>query len=158
MNFIQVGRKNRRPERGLITDRAPHGVVLGKNATAQTWTITMIDDQGNYELVGSVTGPDGRSNNLETFTSNSGQITVPADLWRYNRDRQGNVFNRAGDTFTWQVDRTGVGTVDFSGEAKEPFRIPLIQNLPNTLHTLELIADDGEITIDAFDIFEPPLR
>lgn len=158
MNFIQVGKDNVRPERGLVTDRAPHGVTLGANVVPQTWTITMLDDDGNYELVGSVTGPDGRANNIDTFTSASGQITVPAELWRYNRDRQGQVFNKQGDTFSWDVYRTGVGAVDFRGEDGELFSTPLIRNLSNAPHTLELTARDRAIRIDAFDIFEPPLK
>jgi len=158
MTFIAVGPNNTRPERGLVTDRAPHGVCLHKNVVPQTWTITMIDDNGNYKLEGSVTGFDGQGNNIEPFTSNSGQIIVPPDLWRRARDRKGQAVNKAGDLFTWDVYRTGVGTVDFQGDEDKSFCTKLIQNLPNTEHTLELVTTSGKVRIDAFDVFEPPLR
>ena len=158
MSFIEVGKDNVRPKRGLVTDRAPHGVVLGRNVVPQTWTITMTDDGGHYTLEGSVTGFDGQGDNAQPFTSHSGQILVPPDLWRYNRDRQGKAVNKKGDTFTWRVYRTGVGTVDFKGEAGQRFRVPLIQNLPNAAHTLELVTEGGPVRLEAFDVFEPALR
>ena len=156
--FIDVGPKNIRPERGLVTDRSPHGIVLGENIVPQTWKITMTDDAGNYRLEGSVTGPDGEGNNVDRVTSNSGQIIVPPELWRYARDREGLAVNKKGDLFTWTVYRTGVGAVSFEGDREEPFSVKLIQNLPNTEHTLELITTGGRVAIDALDVFEPPLK
>lgn len=156
MDFINVGPKNVRPERGLVTDRSPHGVFLGKSVVPQTWTITMLDDAGNYELAGSVTGPDGRGNNVDPFTSTSGQILVPPELWRLNRDRAGKAVNKKGDLFTWKVWRTGLGAIDFKGKPGERFRQPLIQSLPNAEHELQLIATGGELRVEAFDVFEPP--
>jgi len=158
MSFINVGAKNARPKRGLVTDRAPHGAELGRNVVPQTWTITMVDDAGNYALEGTVTGLDGRGNNAEPFTSTSGQITVPPELWRYNRGRKGEVVNKKGDTFTWQVARATLGSVDFKGAEGERFRAKVAQSLENREHTLELIATDGEVRIEAFDVFEPPLK
>jgi hypothetical protein len=118
----------------------------------------MTDDEGAFSLHGDVTGFDGRGNNVEPFTSDSGQIIVPPRLWRYARDRQGRVVNKKGDLFTWKVYRTGVGAVDFGGEQAELFRGTLIQNIPNSLHTLELVTGGGEVRIEAFEVFEPPLR
>ena len=156
--FINVGPKNVRPERGLVTDRAPHAVELGRNLVPQAWTITMLDDEGNYKLEGSVTGFDGQGNNVEPFTSNSQQISVPSDMWRYARDRQGKAVNKRGDIFTWKVYRTGVASIDFKGNKDEPFRVKLIQNLTNGPHVLELITTEGKVGVDAFDVFEPPLK
>ena len=156
--FINVGKNNVRPERGLVTDRAPHGIRLGQNVVPQTWTITMIDDNGNFKLEGSITGFDGQGNNVEPFTSNSGQIIVPPDLWRYARDRKGQAVNKKNDLFTWKVYRTGVGSVDFRGKQDEIFRVKLIQNLSNAEHTLELVTTGGKIRVHAFDVFEPPLQ
>jgi hypothetical protein len=158
MTFIDVGPNNVRPERGLVTDRAPHGVRLGQDIIPQTWTITMIDDNGNYKLEGSITGVDGQGNNAEPFTSISGQVIVPPELWRYARDRKGQAVNKKDDLFTWKVCRTGVGTVDFRGKRDESFRVQLVQNLPNSEHMLEIVTTGGEVRVDAFDVFEPPLR
>ena len=133
-------------------DRAPHRLTLGTNIVPQTWTLTVTTDTGDYQLVGSVTGPDGTGNAKKPFTSASGQIIVEPEFWR---DPQNN---RAGDKFTFDVTRCTVGRVDFKGE-KGKFRLTLAQSLPNDAHTLKLVAQgDGPLAIDAFDVFAPPMK
>jgi len=103
--------------------------------------------------VGSVTGPDGKGNGLEPFTSHSGQILVDPEFWRDAKN------NRAGDRFTFEVLRAAVGSVDFKGPAREKFRLRLVSYLPNQAHVVRLVArGDGPVTIDAFDVFQPPLN
>lgn len=136
-------------------DRSPHRVDLGpaESIIPQQWTITMTNDEGDYELTGSVTGPDGRGNAFQPFTSKSGQILVEPAMWRAAKT------NRTGDRFAFAVFRSTVGEVDFAGEQEERFRIRLAQGLENGPHTLELIAaGDGPTEIDAFEVFEPPLK
>jgi hypothetical protein len=158
MSFIKPGKNNTRPKRGLVTDRAPHGVALGTNVVPQDWTITMTDNQGNYQLVGSRTGPDGTGNCTEPFTSPSGQITIPPELWRYAKDRQGNFVNKKGDTFSWRVYPTTGDVIHVKGKTGERFRLPLAQNLPNAEHTLQLTVENGAAAVERFDVFEPPLK
>ncbi|MFH1264247.1 MAG: hypothetical protein ABIK89_00865 [Planctomycetota bacterium] len=87
------------------------------------------------------------------FVSNSGQITIPPELWRAADT------NRKGDRFTFEVYRCATGRVDFKGQQKERFRLHLVENLPTGPHTLKLVTlGEGPVTIDAFDVFEPPLR
>ena len=134
-------------------DRSPHGVVLGENIVPQQWTITVTGDKGDYELAGSVTGPDGTGNAFRPFTSTSGQILIESELWRAANT------NRTGDRFTFEVYRPTVGSVDFKAPQKERFRLRLAQNLANGPHTLKLVArGDGPVAVDAFDVFEPPLK
>ena len=133
-------------------DRAPHLVELGSNIVPQKWTITLTSDAGDYELVGSVTGHDGKGNNLKPFASTSGQIRIDPAYWRGSKN------NRTGDTYTFEVVRCAVGRVDFKGKA-EKVRLQLVRGLPNAPHTLGLVANgDGPIAVDAFDVFEPPLK
>ncbi len=113
----------------------------------------MISDAGDYELAGSVTGTDGKGNGLKPFVSTSGQIIIEAEFWR---DAQ---HNRRGDRFTFEVVRAALGQVDFKGPGREKFRLRLVSHLPNQAHVLELVArGDGPVTVDAFDVFEPPLK
>ncbi len=136
--------------RRVISDRCPHGILLGDSIVPQQWTITMTSDEGDYELLGSATGPDGKGNASKPFTSQSGQIVIEPDLWRLART------NRTGDRFTFEVYRCAQGQIDFTGPA-EKFRTRLVENLPNGQHTLRLEArGDGPVIIDAFDVFEPP--
>lgn len=152
MSYIQPDAKNHKEGKGAVPrDQAPHGVALGQNIVPQTWTLLMTGDTGDYELTGSMTGPDGRGNAFKPFTSASGQIIIEPELWR-RAER-----NRTGDRFTWTVRRACVGEVSFQGEAGTPVVVRLAQMLPNTSHTLR-VATEGEVRIDGFDVFEPPVK
>jgi len=152
VTYVKPNPKNAPAPPNPPRDRAPHLVELGDHVVPQSWTIAMTSDKGDYKLVGSVTGPDGAGNAFKPFASTSGQIRIDPAYWR------GAKTNRTGDTFTFDVVRSAVGTVSFKGEPG-PFRLRLAQNLPNQAHTLTLVAaGDGPITLDAFDIFQPPLR
>ena len=150
-NFIDLNAKEVNLRR-VISDRCPHGIRLGDNIVPQEWTILMTSDNGDYELTGSVTGPDGKGNASRTFTSRSGQIIVEHGLWRLART------NRTGDRFTFEVVRSALGEVRFVGPAAE-FRVRVASNLSNGPHSLRLDAQgDGPVRVGAFDVFEPPLR
>jgi hypothetical protein len=136
--------------RRVVSDRCPHGVGLGTNLMPQQWTITMTSDNGDYELTGSVTGPDGLGNASKTFISVSGQITIEPSLWRLPKT------NRTGDKFTFQVKRSAQEQVDFKG-VPDKFRARLVDNLPNGRHELRVeVQSPHDVSIDAFDVFQPP--
>jgi hypothetical protein len=151
--YIQPDKQNAPLPPNPPRDRCPHAVSLGRNLVPQQWTITMTSDTADYQLVGSVTGPDGQGNGLKLFASNSGQIVIDPDFWRDAKN------NRAGDRFTFDVARATAATVDFKAAAKERFRVRLADYLPNQSHVLKLVArGDGAVTVDALDVFEPPLK
>ena len=162
---IVPGAQNARPKQGSVRDIGPHGIALGTNLVPQTWTIRVTDDEGNYELSGIVTGSDGTGSILKPFISNSGQVNIPSERWRHGpgcipflTPWNGEILNKAGDTYTFEVYRAAEPTVDFRGPNRE-FRISLFQNLPNQPHTLELTTTgDGKVSVKAFDVFEPPLK
>jgi len=135
-------------------DTGPHGVSLGANIIPQRWNISMIDNEGNYELEGSITRKDGRGNNRSVFTGKSRQIIVDPAVWRHP------AANVMGDRWTFHVARCAVDTVKFISDRNNGwFTSTLFQNLPNDKHTVELKAtDDGEINIESFYIFTPPLK
>lgn len=152
MTYVQPGAKNHKEGKGAVPrDQAPHAVTLGQHVVPQTWTLVMTSDTGDYQLTGSVTGPDGQGNAFKLFTSTSGQIIIEPELWR-RAER-----NRSGDRFTWDVRRAGVSKVSFQGTVNEAFVVRLAQSLPNKEHSLELMLT-GEVSIEAFDVFEPPMK
>jgi hypothetical protein len=133
-------------------DRAPHALTLGQNLVPQKWDLTMTSNAGDYELIGSVTGPDGKGSAFRLWTSPSGQILVDPEFWRDARN------NRRGDRFTFEVVRAAAATVDFKAPTKEKFRLRLVANLANGPHVVKLVArGDGAVTVGAFDVFQPPL-
>ena len=163
--YVEPDRRNAPKPPMPPRDRSPHGVTLGQKLVKklgeklgeklvpQRWTITMTGDQGDYELAGSVTGPDGHGNAFRPFTSSSGQIAVDPELWRAANT------NRQGDRFTFEVYRCAAERVDFKAPQRAKFRLRLVENLPGGPHVLKLVArGDGPVTVDAFDVFEPPLK
>ncbi|MCB1078138.1 MAG: SGNH/GDSL hydrolase family protein, partial [Verrucomicrobiae bacterium] len=159
---ILPGKDNHKPERGSAADHSPHQIILANPATIlpQRWTIRMYGDAGAYQLIGSVTGPDGYGHNGMDFTGNSGQITVPTDLWRRRLEADGETYsNRDGDTFSWEVYRATASEVDFGGDDGEVYTEVLADQLKNGWHTLELgplTAGAGEII--GFRVHEPAFR
>jgi hypothetical protein len=141
-------------------DVGPHAVQLLGNLILQTWTIRVTSETGDYRLDGSVTGPDGAGNSTRAFTSRSGQIRVDPELWRFNRQRDKDGFtygNRTGDQYSFDVYRSAVGTVSFSAASSGPLHTPLVQNLVNGKHTLEVSTQgDGDVMIESFYVFQPP--
>ena len=153
MSYVQPDKRNAREGRGATPrDQAPHGITLGRGVVPQGWSLVMTSDTGDYELKGAVSGPDGAGNAFKPFTSRSGQILIEPDLWR-RAER-----NRSGDRFTFDVRRAVLPAVNFKGAAGERFAVRLAQALPNREHTIELApAGDGEATIEAFEVYRPPL-
>jgi hypothetical protein len=151
--YIQPDKKNAPLPPNPPRDRAPHAIALGRNIVPQQWTLTMTNDTGDYELQGSVTGPDGTGNALKPFTSRSNQIVVAPEFWRDAKN------NRRGDRFAFEVSRTTTESVDFKAPAKEIFRLRLAANLLNGPHVVKLVArGNGPVTVAAVDVFEPPLK
>ncbi len=151
--YVQPDRRNAVKPPMPPRDRCPHGVTLGTNIVPQNWTITMTGDRGDFQLTGSLTGPDGRGNSSKPFQSNSGQIVIDPQLWRAANT------NRTGDLFTFDVTRCVTETVSFKAPEPTKFRLRLAGNLSNKQHTLKLVANgDGPVTIDGFDVFEPPMK
>jgi hypothetical protein len=150
--------------RGQPGDVAPQAVSLGADSVPQSWTITMMDDHGNYQLTGSVTGPDGVGNAAQPFMSKSGQIGVDPEMWRNNvlkskdqtPDQALKFGNLTDDKFTFAVYRCALAQVSFAGDQADSFSVPLVQNLPNQEHTLEITTNgDGGVDIQGFYVFSP---
>ena len=153
MTYIEPARTNFQERRSPARDQSPHGVTLGVDIVPQTWTISMLDDEGNFELSGSVTGMDGKGNAFKEFVSDSGQILMNPAEWR-RAER-----NKKGDQWTWNVVRSALSEVDLLGGRTEKVRITIAANLPNGEHHLELAPiGSGEIQVEGFDVFTPPLK
>lgn len=153
-SYVQPNVKNAKEGKGANPrDQSPHGIALGTRVVPQNWTLVMTSDAGDFELIGSVTGADGKGNAFKPFTSASGQIVIEPELWR-RADR-----NRTGDRFTFAVRRAVLDEISFAGAAGERFTTRLAQALANREHTLELIPmGTAEASIEAFEVFEPPMK
>jgi hypothetical protein len=140
---------------GANHDTGPHGVWLGAKVLPQKWTIRMTDNSGNFELKGEATGSDGIGNNRARFISKSGQIIIDPDIWRHPES------NIKDDKWTFEVFRCALDTVNFRSSEANPvaFSTPLVQNLTNGQHTLEVInGNDGDVSIILFYVFTPLIK
>jgi hypothetical protein len=136
-------------------DTGPHGILLGENVSPQKWTIRMTDNEGNYELKGSVTGIDGTGNSKTMFKSTSGQIIIDPEVWRAAKA------NIKGDNWTFTVLSAATPVVNFSVVESDSslFSISLAQHLTNDKHTIELISEeDGVVEINSFYVFKPMIK
>ncbi len=143
--------------------RIPHAVDLGEHPAPQSWTLTMTSNTGDYKLAGSVTGVDGTGHLAQPFHSLSGQISLDPKYWRQGliqkKGQPADYGAAEGDTFTFDVYRSAAGTLSFKAAKDSPLVEAVARGLPNKQHTLELVANgDGEVTMDSFYMFEPPLK
>lgn len=133
----------------------------------ETWTAKILecDPEKNvlrYEVVGSVTGPDGQGDHLKKFVSNSGRVVIDARKWmvcwavKYRKKPLPADYQVTWETKGLFVDvyRAPVTEVP----AKE-YATPLAQGLSNGSHTLKLIPNgDGPLPVKAFRVYRPPLK
>jgi hypothetical protein len=112
-----------------------------------------------FKVVGSVTGEDGSGVSNAPFASRSGRVVIdPADI----------IFNKIKETFKtvtpvgYKVHWSVVPVFQDKYESPvvtEPYKVyktTLVNNLPNGVHTLELVSDrKGELPIDYFEVHNP---
>lgn len=139
----------------------PHGILLGSNIVPQNWRIEMLDNAGNFRLVGSKTGHDGEGNALEAWTSKSGQILFDPSLWRYANMadlKKPDVFsNHPGDFWPFTVTREVSGPISFRSDSPSPVDATLFKLAPNMKHVVQLTPKDGPVRLKALVAYRPPL-
>ncbi len=124
----------------------------------ETWTATiraLTDDmkQFEFDVAGSVTGPDGSGSATNRFVSKSGRIVIEPDDWNLAYGRK--VFKRAlpeGFTVTWKAEPRFVETVA-AGTAPQR----LFHGVTNGRHTLEL-SGEAAGRIRKLMVYQPPIR
>ena len=144
-------------------------VEIGSAAAPVTedWTLTFtkINEKATefeYELKGSVTGPDGNGNSKEKFTSKSGRMIIDPQWFTITSafinfkeapkpgfEVKWSVVAKCADT--WRPSPT-------ADPAKED-RVTLVQGLTNSSHTLEIIPNgDGALGLRAIVVYQPPVK
>jgi hypothetical protein len=143
-------------------------VMFQSIPVAETWTLKTlsVDETGKdvtFEVVGSVTGPDGKGNSHEVFVSDSGRVVIAPEDWHLEKN-----INYTGDpapegySMTWDARPQHLDTYA-SPEEFDPAReqaVTVAQGLSNMTHVLTLTAVDPNNPPDirAIRIFEPPLK
>ncbi|NLO04994.1 MAG: SGNH/GDSL hydrolase family protein [candidate division WS1 bacterium] len=135
----------------------------------ETWTARILEcdptegvDILRYEVIGSVTGPDGEGNHKERFVSNSGRVVIPANQWMVNWSLNYRDVPLPEDyEVTWRVLPlfTDVYQAPVTDDPAREYATTLAQGLSNAQHTLTLVPNgDGAVPIASFRVYRPPLR
>ena len=140
----------------LTVSRIDHDAPL----VPEEWTlkITKERDGGkawDFEVTGSVTGPDGGGASDAAFTSKSGRVKIEPGAWFHPEGAK----VPAGYEIKWSVLPMGVDSYQAPRAEDETREHPttLAQGIPNEKHTLELTAD-GDAAIRAVRVYRPPVR
>jgi len=134
----------------------------------ETWTARILEcdptegvDILRYEVIGSVTGPDGVGDHKERFVSNSGRVVIPAKQWMVNWSlRYRNETLPEDYEVTWRVLPlfTDVYQAPVTEDPTREYATMLAQGLSNAEHTVTLVPNgDGEVPVAAFRVYRPPL-
>ncbi len=134
----------------------------------ETWTARIIEcdptegvDVLRYEVIGSVTGPDGIGDHKERFVSNSGRVIIPAKQWMVNWSlRYRNETLPEDYEVTWRVLPLFTDTYQapVTEDPAQEYATRLAQGLSNAQHTVTLAPNgDGALPVAAFRVYRPPL-
>ncbi len=119
-------------------------------------------DEFNFTLRGSKTGPDGSGNAKEKFVSNSGRIVIEPQDWVFEYDKRVRKKNAPdGYKVKWKVELMGKDeyvSPRIDNTAKE-YPTVLASNLTNSRHTLVLTFEKNhKPDIQAIRIYTPPFK
>ncbi len=131
----------------------------------ESWELTCHDfnedhTEFTFTLAGSRTGPDGSGKATETFVSDSGRIVIEPEDWVFDYDRRiGKKPAPDGFKVRWTVVLMGtdVYTAPEVTDPAQEYPTVLASDLANAKHTLELVAQDGDIPpIKSIVVYRPP--
>lgn len=141
-------------------------VEVGKNPLLEDWKITfknIRDDGANfeYEVTGSITGPDGAGNAQDRFVSRSGRLIIDpkwfmiAPLMKIAR--KGKPYPQGTTcTVTIRPNHLDVWKPVLPANTASEDRYTLASGLSNGPHTLEIIPNqDGDLPLRAIVVHRP---
>ncbi len=118
-------------------------------------------DEFDFAVEGSVTGPDGSGNAKQKFVSKSGRIVIEPEDWVFEYDKRvGKKPAPDGFKVRWKVELMGTDeyVVPNVENPSREYPTVLASNLDNGRHTLELVADGAAPSILAIRVYEPPFK
>ncbi len=136
-----------------------------KPLIVEEWTARVFDandfaKQFKFEVIGSVTGPDGFGSSDKKFVSSSGRIVIEPNDWHLRETCEFKKL-QLPENFktTWKVvplfvDKYQPPKIE---DSSREYVTTLAQGLANSTHKLELIPQDGKpLPIKAIRIYRPP--
>jgi len=139
-------------------------VELGRGAVAEKWDLILTKanekcTEFEYEVKGSVTGPDGKGDSKHKFVSNSGRLIIDPE-W-FTLETSCRVFKKpipVGFDITWQVIEKFMNDwkpQPIKDQTKEDL-YTLAQGFSNGKHVLEIIPNgDGDVPVNYVTVYQP---
>lgn len=132
---------------------------------AETWklTVTSVSQDGrtyDYLVRGSLSGDQGRGNQVGVFKSNNGIIELDPRMFTFSdaiRIRKKPIptpFNVTWKTYNRSLDQWRRQAADASNPSGQ---VTLVQQLKNDTHVLEIIPRSGAIEIEQIIVHRPEL-
>ena len=142
-------------------------VQLGNAPVLEDWTITFSQIAANgadfqYEVKGSVTGPDGKGNAKEKFVSRSGRLIIDPQWFMIpnlvQMVRKGSPYpDGTHCTVSVRANFTDIWKPQLPQNPASEDRCTLACGLANAPHTLEIIPNgDGDLPLWAIVVHRPP--
>jgi hypothetical protein len=137
---------------------------FGPGVVAEDWalTITKINEpctDFEYEVKGSVTGPDGRGTSRQKFTSRSGRLMIDPKRFSFAIGHQHSKKPvPIGFKVTWKVYGTFLDQwkPQIVRDKTNEDLYTLAQGLPNGRHVLEIIPNgDGDVPVRYLVVYQP---
>jgi hypothetical protein len=142
----------------MLTNRIP--------LLTEDWTLKITEadsalDHVSFDVYGSLTGFDGKGNNLDTFISRSGRIVIdPSDWFLKEPKKRNNIPIGKGFEMKWKT--YSISTDVFKKPVISDLAIEsttvAIQGIPNKEHTLEIIySNPRSKLLKSIKIYQPLL-
>ena len=137
-----------------------------KPLVVEKWTARILEcdvkqNVMKYEVVGSVTGPDGQGDQSKKFVSNSGRVVIDPHTWTICWALRSRKISLPPDlVVTWEVKPLFVDVYQApkTENAAKEYYTTLAQGLSNGKHTLKLVPNnDGALPIATIRVYRPPL-
>ncbi len=141
-------------------------VTLGGKPVNENWTMNIhfnkIDGTDfNFEVVGSVTGKDGKGDGKKTFISDSGIIRIePTDYSSAGVYAYRKIPLPVDLQVKWSVYCMGLDTFKpvISSEQGEINQVTIVKGLPNGHHELKIIPNgNGPVPVKEIIVHNPPM-
>jgi len=175
--LYNMSRPNEQPGGGWVWNNA--AFVRAFHTTPwenEHWVLvidSISDDQSycEFNVTGSLTGPDGSGNNRDDFISNSGKVIIHGGpvtedpywgAWHIKRthDVNGMTFPE-GTTIEWDTYLMGMDSYapQASGDGTVENATTLFKGLDNTYHLLALTKEQaGDFPLESVRIYRPTLK
>jgi hypothetical protein len=137
-------------------------VTLGEGVVPENWEMSILRANKDwscfeFEVKGSVTGPDGQGNNKQTFTSNSGRLIIEPGTTSFDLGKNKKPAP-PGYKAKWSVYGTSLDEWkprEIADKAKENL-YTLAQGLSNGKHVLEIVPNgDGDLPVRYLVVYQP---